>query len=127
LVTENVTGRNGGPQTRPLDKRPGAAPAGPAHRRPAPRTAQTHEVILMKAGQPTRRHAAAVWRIIRCAAAALRAVHDEQVLMWEVFGRSSRVLPDRDGALAWVPSLDGPRLTGDQLPIPDDAGVGHGP
>ena len=91
------------------------------------RTAQTHEVILMKAGQPTRRHAAAVWRTIRRAAAALRAVHDEQVLMWEVFGRSSRVPPDRDGALAWVPSLDGPRLTGDQLPVPDDAGVGHGP
>jgi hypothetical protein len=90
------------------------------------RTAQTHEVILMKTGPPTRRHAAAVWRIIRCAA-ALRAVHDEQVLIWEVFGRSSRVSPDRDGALAWVPSLDGPRLTGDQLPIPDDAGVGHGP
>jgi hypothetical protein len=81
----------------------------------------------MKAGQPTRRHAASVWRIIRHTAAALRAVHDEQVLMWEVSVRSSRVPPDRDGALAWVPSLDGPRLTGDQLAIPDDAGVGHEP
>jgi hypothetical protein len=81
----------------------------------------------MRAGQPARRHAASVWRIIRRAAAGLRAVHHEQVLTWELFVRSSRVPPDRDGALAWVPSLDGPRLTGDQLPIPDDAGVGHGP
>jgi hypothetical protein len=89
--------------------------------------AQTHGVILMRAGQPTRRHAAAVWRTIRRAGVALRAVHDEQVVMWEVFVRSSRVPPDRSGALAWVSSLDGPRLAGDQLPSPDDIGIGHGP
>ena len=79
----------------------------------------------MTARQPTQRHGAAVWRTIRRAAVALRALNDEQIWMWEVYLRSSRAAPDRTGPLAWVPSLDGPRLTGDDLPIPD--GAGHGP
>jgi hypothetical protein len=72
--------------------------------------AQTHEVILMTASQPTRRHAAA----------ALRAIHDEQVSTWELFWQSSRVPVNRAGPLAWTPSLDGPRLTGSYLPNPDE-------
>jgi hypothetical protein len=90
-------------------------PAGP--RRPAP---QTNEVILMTATQSTQRHGATWWRAACRAAAALRAIHDEQVLMWELVWRSSRVPVDRAGPLAWTPSLDGPRLTGRHLPSPDE-------
>jgi hypothetical protein len=81
----------------------------------------------MTASQPNPRHAAAVWRAARRAAAALRAVHHEQVLMWELFCQSSRVAVERTGPLAWTPSLDGPRLTGSQLPVPSDAGTGNTP
>ena len=38
----------------------------------------------MMASQPTRRRVAAAWRTARRAVAALRAIHDEQVLMWEL-------------------------------------------
>ena len=75
----------------------------------------------MTASQPARRRTAAVWRTARRAATALRAIHDEQVLMRELYWQSSRVAVDRAEPLAWTPSLDGPRLTGSRLPIPDDA------
>jgi hypothetical protein len=81
----------------------------------------------MTAGQPNRRHAAAVWRAARRAAAALWAIHHEQVLMWELFCQSSRVAGERTGPLAWTPSLDGPRLTGSHLSVPGDAGTGSTP
>jgi hypothetical protein len=81
----------------------------------------------MTASQPTRRHTAAMWRAARRAAAALRAIHDEQVLMWELFCQSNRVAVERTGPLAWTPSLDGPRLTGSRLPIPGDASTGNTP
>ena len=74
----------------------------------------------MTASQPARRHAAAVWRAARRATATLRAIHDEQVLAWELFWQSSRVAVERTGPLAWTPSLDGPRLTGSHPPIPGD-------
>ena len=64
----------------------------------------------MMASQPTRRRVAAAWRTARRAVAALRAIHDEQVLMWELLWQSSRVSVDRAGPLAWQSSLDGPRL-----------------
>ena len=75
----------------------------------------------MIASQPTRRRVAAVWRTARRAVAALRVIHDEQVLMWELFWQSSRVAVDRAGPLAWQASLDGPRLIGSTLPTPTDA------
>ena len=75
----------------------------------------------MTVRQPARRRAAAVWRTVRCGAVALRAIHDEQVLMWELFWQASRVPADRARPLAWVASLDGPQLTGSHLPTPDDA------
>jgi hypothetical protein len=53
--------------------------------------------------------------------AALRAIHDEQVLMWELSWQSSRVAVDRAGPLTWQASLDGPRLIGSALPTPKDA------
>jgi hypothetical protein len=82
---------------------------------------------MMTASQPTRLPAAAMWRAARRAAAALRAIHDEQVLAWELFLQSSRAPLDRAGPLAWTPSLDGPRLTGSHLPSPDDAGPENRP
>jgi hypothetical protein len=75
----------------------------------------------MTASQPIGRQAASVWRPARRAATALRAIHDEQILAWELFCQSGRVPVDRAGPLAWTPSLDGLRLTGSHLHIPDDA------
>ena len=77
----------------------------------------------MIASQPTRRRVAAVWRTARRAVAALRVIHDEQVLMWELVWQSSRVPVDRAGPLAWQASLDGPRLIGSALPTPNDASL----
>jgi hypothetical protein len=74
----------------------------------------------MTATQSTQRHGATWWRAVCRAAAALRAIHDEQVLMWELVWRSSRAPVDRAGPLAWTPSLDGPRLTGRHLPSPGE-------
>ena len=75
----------------------------------------------MIASQPTRLRIAAVWRPAHRAVAALRAIHDEQVLMLELFWQSSHVAVDRAGPLAWQASLDGPRLIGSALPTPKDA------
>ena len=74
----------------------------------------------MIASQPTRLRVAAVWRTARLVVAALRAIHDEQVLMWELFWQSSRVAVGRAGPLAWQASLDGPRLVCSALPTPKD-------
>jgi hypothetical protein len=38
----------------------------------------------MTVSQPTRRRAAAVWRTGRGPAAALLAIHEKQILMWEL-------------------------------------------
>ena len=64
--------------------------------------------------------ATALWRAARRAAVALRAINDEQVLMWELFLQAGRVPADRAGPLAWVSSLDGPRLTGNRLLVLDE-------
>jgi hypothetical protein len=74
----------------------------------------------MTATQSTRRHGATLWRAACRAAAALRAIHDEQVLMWELVWQSSRVPVDRAAPLARTPSLDGPRLAGHHLPSTDE-------
>ena len=79
----------------------------------------------MATSQLTRPRVGAVWRTARRAVAVLRAIHDEQGLMWELFWQSSRVPVGRTGPLAWVASLDGPRLTGSHLRIPDDASAGR--
>jgi hypothetical protein len=44
----------------------------------------------MTATQSTRRHGASLWRAACRAAAALRAIHHEQVLMWELVCPSNR-------------------------------------
>jgi len=76
----------------------------------------------MATSQPTRPQVAALWRTARRAVAVLRAIHDQQVLMWELFWQSSRVAVDRPGPLAWQASLDAPRLIGSDLPTPKDTG-----
>ena len=81
----------------------------------------------MTASQPARRRATAIWRAARGAAAALRAIHDEQVMAWKLFWQSNRAAVERTGPLAWTPSLDGPRLTGSQLPIPGDTSARNTP
>ena len=81
----------------------------------------------MTTGQPIRRQAASVWRTARRVAGVLRAIHDEQVLMWELSWSANRVPVDRAGPLAWTPSLDGSRLTGSHLRIPDDTSDEDGP
>ena len=81
----------------------------------------------MTTSHPARRHAAALWRTARRAAAAVRALDDEQMLMWELICQSSRVPVDRAGPLAWTPGLDGHRLTGSHLPATDDASAGCRP
>jgi hypothetical protein len=67
---------------------------------------------------------AARWRATRRAVRALRIVNDQQVLMWELFWQAGRIpagQAGRAGPLAWTPSLDGPRLTGSNLPTTDEA------
>ena len=81
----------------------------------------------MTATQSTQRHGATLRRAACRAAAALRAIHDEQVLMRELIWQSSRVPVDRAGPLAWTPSLDGPRLTGRHLPRPDETQAARRP
>ena len=62
----------------------------------------------MTASQPIRRQAASVWHTARRAAGALRAIHDELVLMWELFWSANRVPVDRAGPLGWTPPWTGP-------------------
>jgi hypothetical protein len=77
----------------------------------------------MTATQSTSATARPCGRAAYRAAAALRAIHDDQVLMWELVWQSSRVPVDRAGPLAWQASLDGPRLIGSALPTPNDASL----
>lgn len=60
-----------------------------------------------------------IGRGLRGALRALRDFHSAQVYAWECIGRSCRQPVSRSGPLSWVPSLDGPRLTGCYLPIPE--------
>ncbi len=64
----------------------------------------------------TQSRGATLWRAAGRVAAALRAIHDEQVLAWEAVFHHNRMPADRAGPLTWMPSLDGPRLTGRYLP-----------
>ena len=82
---------------------------------------------MTTATQSTQRRSATLWRAACRAAAALRAIHHEQDLMWELVWQSSRVPADQAGPLAWTPSLDGPRLTGRHLPSPDEAQAARRP
>jgi hypothetical protein len=110
---------------------PTSGPPGPGSGKPG----TPDEVILMRDSQHFRRLSPAVtgaarWRATRRAVRALRIVNDQQVLMWELFWQAGRIPVERTGRagpLAWAPSLDGPRLTGSNLPTPDEASAGDEP
>lgn len=55
-------------------------------------------------------------RALRHVGRALRDVHREQMLMWELSWQAGRVAVSGDGPLTWVASLDGYRLSGSYLP-----------
>jgi hypothetical protein len=61
----------------------------------------------MTATQSTQRHGATLWRAACHAAAAMRTIHDEQALMWELRLASSRMPVDRTGPLAWTRAWTG--------------------
>jgi len=48
-------------------------------------------------GRPPAATDAGLWRTARRAARALRAIHHEQVLMWELLWQAGRVPADRSG------------------------------
>ena len=51
-----------------------------------------------------------LWRALRCAARAIRDIHNEQVYLWERLYLTNRALVPQAGPLAWIPTLDGYRL-----------------
>jgi hypothetical protein len=77
----------------------------------------------MRTSQYTRR-AARLWRAVRRAAAALRHIHDEQTLMWELSWQANRAAVPETGPLTWATTLDGRRLAGSRLPVPDGTVTG---
>jgi len=54
----------------------------------------------MTASQDTRRRSAA-WRAVRRAAGALRHIHREQALMWELWWQANRASAPSTGPLRW--------------------------
>ena len=60
----------------------------------------------------------ATWRALRHAATALRHVHREQALIWELWWQANRASVPSTGALRWVLTLDGHRLAGGHLATP---------
>jgi len=60
----------------------------------------------------------AAWRALRHAAAALRHVHHEQAIMWELWRQANRVSVPTTGPLRWVLTLNGHRLAGGHLAAP---------
>ena len=75
----------------------------------------------MTANQDIHRQSAA-WRPVRHAAVALRRIHREQALMWELWWRANRASAPTTGPLRWVLTLDGRRLAGPHLPASGGAG-----
>ena len=63
----------------------------------------------------------AIWRVVRGVAAALRTLHREQTLMWELWWQANRATVPRTGPLTWVLALDGHRVAGNHFPTPPTA------
>ena len=57
-------------------------------------------------------------RALRRCGRAVRDLNGDLVQASECYRLSARVPPPRSGPMAWVPSLDGYRLTGSHLPGP---------
>ena len=77
----------------------------------------------MTANQDIHRQSAA-WRPVRHAAVALRRIHREQALMWELWWQANRASAPTTGPLRWVLTLDGHRLAGSHVPAARYAGAG---
>lgn len=77
----------------------------------------------MTANQDIHRQSAA-WRPVRHAAVALRRIHREQALMWELWWRANRASAPTTGPLRWVLTLDGHRLAGSHVPAAHHASTG---
>ena len=77
-------------------------------------------MMTMTTSQHTQRHPP-IWRAVRWVASALRTLHREQTLMWELWWKANRVIVPSDGPLTWVITLDGRRLAGSYLPVPPNA------
>ena len=77
----------------------------------------------MTANQDIHRQSA-VWRAVLRAAAALRHIHREQALLWELRWQASRTSAPSTGPLRWVLTLDGHRLAGSHVPAAHHASTG---
>jgi hypothetical protein len=85
-----------------------------------------NQVIMMTASQRTHRWTAG-WRPLRRAAAALRALHWEQTIMWGVWWQADGAAVPSSGPLTWILTPDGYRLSGRHLPAAGDTGTGDRP
>lgn len=70
--------------------------------------------------RPSARHA--VWRAACRATRALRALHNDQLSMWEAWWQANRATVPEIGPLTWVLTLDGHRLAGlaPSIPLEED-------
>jgi hypothetical protein len=82
--------------------------------------------MTMTSGQHTQRQPF-IWRSVRAVASALRTLHREQILMWELLWQANRATVPSDGPLIWVLTLDGRRLAGGYLFVPPDVATGDTP
>ena len=81
----------------------------------------------MTAKRRTFRWSQDVWRAVRCAAAALWALQEEQSRMWDAWWQANRATVPDSGPLTWVLTLDGHRLSGSHLPAPGGVPAGDTP
>jgi len=81
----------------------------------------------MTAKRRTFRWSQDVWRAVRCAAAALWALQEEQSRMWDAWWQANRATVPDSGPLTWVLTLDGHRLSGSHLPAASGAPAGDIP
>jgi hypothetical protein len=83
-------------------------------------TSRKPEVMTMTTSQ----HAPcqpSIWRSVRAVASALRTLHREQTIMWELWWQANRATVPSEGPLIWVLALDGHRLAGRYVTVPPAA------
>jgi hypothetical protein len=68
-----------------------------------------------------------IWRSVRWVGSALRTLHREQTLMWELWWQANRATAPSDGPLTWVLTLDGHELAGSYLLDPPSVATGDTP
>jgi hypothetical protein len=82
--------------------------------------------MTMTTAQRTRRQPA-IWLALCWVASAVRTLHREQTLMWELWWQANRATVSSDGPLTWVLTLDDYQLAGSDLPIPPNDAAGDAP